>query len=114
MQPTNPQQFTEKAWQAVVKTADIAKQNNHQQIESEHLLKALLEEEGLTTSILNKADISVSKVRDKVDRFINSQPKVKNLGDSIYLGRSLDGLLDRAEKFRKDFEDEYISIEPLL
>ncbi|MGK7894146.1 MAG: Clp protease N-terminal domain-containing protein, partial [Xenococcus sp. (in: cyanobacteria)] len=114
MQPTNPQQFTEKAWQAVVKTADIAKQNNHQQIESEHLLKALLEEEGLTTSILNKADISVSKVRDKVDRFINSQPKVKNLGDSIYLGRSLDSLLDRAEKFRKDFEDEYISIEHLL
>ncbi len=114
MQPTNPQQFTEKAWQAVVKTADIAKQNKHQQIESEHLLKALLEEEGLTTSILNKADISVSKVRDKVDRFINSQPKVKNLGDSIYLGRSLDSLLDRAEKFRKDFEDEYISIEHLL
>ncbi len=114
MQPTNPQQFTEKAWQAVVKTADIAKQNKHQQIESEHLLKALLEEEGLTTSILNKADISVSKVRDKVDRFINSQPKVKNLGDSIYLGRSLDGLLDRAEKFRKEFEDEYISIEHLL
>lgn len=114
MQPTNPQQFTEKAWQAVVKTADIAKQNKHQQIESEHLLKALLEEEGLTTSILNKADISVSKVRDKVDSYINSQPKVKNLGDSIYLGRSLDSLLDRAEKFRKDFEDEYISIEHLL
>ncbi len=114
MQPTNPQQFTEKAWQAVVKTADIAKQNQHQQIESEHLLKALLEEEGLASSILNKADISVSKVRDKVDRFINSQPKVKNLGDSIYLGRSLDSLLDRAEKFRKDFEDEYISIEHLL
>ncbi len=114
MQPTNPQQFTEKAWQAVVKTADIAKQNQHQQIESEHLLKALLEEEGLASSILNKADISVSKVRDKVDRFINSQPKVKNLGDSIYLGRSLDSLLDRAEKFRKEFEDEYISIEHLL
>ncbi len=114
MQPTNPQQFTEKAWQAVVKTADIAKQNQHQQIESEHLLKALLEEEGLASSILNKADISVSKVRDKVDRFINSQPKVKNLGDSIYLGRSLDSLLDRAEKFRKEFEDEYISIEHLI
>ncbi|ELS04444.1 ATP-dependent chaperone ClpB [Xenococcus sp. PCC 7305] len=114
MQPTNPQQFTEKAWQAVVKTADIAKQNKHQQIESEHLLKALLEEEGLTTSILNKADISVSQVRDKVDRFIDSQAKVKNLGDSIYLGRSLDRLLDRSEKFRKEFEDEYISIEHLI
>jgi ATP-dependent Clp protease ATP-binding subunit ClpB len=114
MQPTNPQQFTEKAWQAIVKTADIAKQNQHQQIESEHLLKALVEEEGLASSIFNKADISVAQVRDKVDRFINSQPKVKNPGESIYLGRSLDTLLDRAEKFRKDFEDEYISIEHLI
>ncbi|VEP15887.1 protein disaggregation chaperone [Hyella patelloides LEGE 07179] len=114
MQPTNPQQFTEKAWQAIVKTADIAKQNQHQQIESEHLLKALIEEEGLATSIFNKADISVAKVRDKVERFINSQPKVKNLGESIYLGRSLDTLLDRADKFRQDFEDEYISIEHIV
>ena len=114
MQPTNPQQFTEKAWQAIVKTADIAKQNQHQQIESEHLLKALVEEEGLASSIFNKADISVAQVRDRVDRFINNQPKVKNPGESIYLGRSLDTLLDRAEKFRKEFEDEYISIEHLV
>ena len=114
MQPTNPQQFTEKAWASIVKTADIAKQNNHQQIESEHLLKALLEEEGLTSSIFNKADISVAQVRDKVERFLNSQPKVKNPTESIYLGRSLDTLLDRAEKYRKDFEDEYISIEHLI
>ncbi|MDJ0532659.1 MAG: ATP-dependent chaperone ClpB [Xenococcaceae cyanobacterium MO_207.B15] len=114
MQPTNPQKFTEKAWQAIVRTPDIAKQNQHQQIESEHLLKALIEEEGLASSIFNKADISVSKVRDKVEGFINSQPKVKNLGDSIYLGRSLDTLLDRADNFRKEFEDEYISIEHLI
>ncbi len=114
MQPTNPQKFTEKAWQAIVRTPDIAKQNQHQQIESEHLLKALLEEEGLASSILNKADISVAKVRDKVERFISSQPKVKNLGESIYLGRSLDTLLDRADKFRQDFDDEYISIEHLV
>ena len=114
MQPTNPQKFTEKAWQAVVKTTDIAKQNNHQQIESEHLLKALLEEEGLATSIFNKADISVNTVRDRVDRFINSQPKVKNPGDSIYLGRSLDVLLDNADKYRQDYEDEYISVEHIV
>jgi ATP-dependent Clp protease ATP-binding subunit ClpB len=114
MQPTNPQQFTEKAWQAIVKTADIAKQNSHQQIESEHLLKALIEEEGLASSIFNKADLSVTKVRDKVDGFINKQPKVKNLGESIYLGRSLDTLLDRADNFRKEFGDEYISIEHII
>jgi ATP-dependent Clp protease ATP-binding subunit ClpB len=114
MQPTNPQKFTEKAWQAIVRTPDIAKQNKHQQIESEHLLKALIEEEGLANSIFNKANISVQRVRDKTDEFINRQPKVSNLGESVYLGRSLDTLLDRAETHRKEFGDEYISIEHLL
>ncbi|MDJ0633282.1 MAG: ATP-dependent chaperone ClpB [Xenococcaceae cyanobacterium MO_188.B29] len=111
MQPTDPKKFTEKAWGAVVRTPDIAKQNQHQQIESEHLFKALIEEEGLATSIFNKADISVQRLRDKTDDFIDSQPKISNLGDSIYLGRSLDSLFDRAEKYRQDFGDEYISIE---
>ncbi|GAB4236254.1 MAG: ATP-dependent chaperone ClpB [Stanieria sp.] len=114
MQPTNPQKFTEKAWQAIVRTPDIAKENKHQQIESEHLLKALIEEEGLANSIFNKANISVQRVRDKTDEFINRQPKVSNLGESVYLGRSLDTLLDRAENYRKEFGDEYISIEHLL
>ena len=114
MQPTNPQKFTEKAWQAIVRTSDIAKQNKHQQIESEHLLKSLIEEEGLATSIFNKADISVQRLRDKTDEFINRQPKVTNVGDSVYLGRSLDTLLDRAENFRQEFKDEYISIEHLI
>jgi ATP-dependent Clp protease ATP-binding subunit ClpB len=114
MQPTNPQQFTEKAWQAIVRTPDIAKQHKHQQIETEHLFKALIEDEGLATSILNKADVSVQKLRDKTDEFINRQPKVSNLGESIYLGRSLDTLLDRADSFRKEFGDEYISIEHLV
>ncbi len=114
MQPTNPQKFTEKAWQAIVRTPDIAKQNKHQQIESEHLLKSLIEEEGLATSIFNKADVSVQKLRDKTDEFINRQPKVTNVGDSVYLGRSLDTLLDRAENFRQEFGDEYISIEHLI
>ena len=114
MQPTNPQKFTEKAWQAVVRTPDIAKQNQHQQIESEHLLQALIEEEGLATSIFNKADISVQRLRDKTTEFINSQPKVSNPSESIYLGRSLDTLLDRADGYRREFEDEYISIEHLI
>ncbi|WP_330203164.1 ATP-dependent chaperone ClpB [Cyanobacterium sp. Dongsha4] len=114
MQPTNPQQFTEKAWEAIVKTPDIAKQNQHQQIESEHLLKSLLEQQGLATSIFNKADVSLTRLRDRTDEFINRQPKVKNVSDSVYLGKSLDTLLDRAEKYRKEFEDDFISIEHII
>ncbi|MFM7910268.1 MAG: Clp protease N-terminal domain-containing protein, partial [Microcystis sp.] len=114
MQPTNPQQFTEKAWEAIVKTPDIAKQNSQQQIESEHLMKALLEQEGLAGSVFSKANISLARLRDRTDHFIRSQPKISNPGDSIYLGRSLDSLLDRAENYRREFGDDFISIEHLI
>lgn len=114
MQPTNPNQFTEKAWEAIVRTPDIVKQSQHQQIESEHLMKALLEQEGLATSVFNKLGINVQQLRERTDEFIRKQPKISSSGGSVYLGRSMDTLLDRAEEFRKQFEDDFISIEHLL
>ncbi|BAZ38119.1 ATPase [Calothrix sp. NIES-4101] len=114
MQPTNPNQFTEKAWEAIAHTPDIVKQYNQQQIESEHLMKALLEQDGLANSIFTKLSVSVQKLRDKTDQFIQRQPKVSGSSTSVYLGRSLDTLLDRAEGYRKEFQDEFISIEHLL
>ena len=114
MQPTNPKQFTEKAWQAIVRTPEIAKEAKHQQIESEHLMQALLEQEGLAVSVFNKAEVNVQNVRDRTTDFIAKQPKISNAGGSVYLGNSLDQLLDRADSYRKDFGDEYISIEHLL
>ena len=114
MQPTNPNQFTEKAWAAIARTPDIAKQAKHQQIETEHLMSALLEQEGLTVSIFNKLEVAVSPVRDRTDAFIQQQPKVSGGGGSVYLGRSLDSLLDRAEHYRQEFGDDYISIEHLV
>ncbi|MEM8723454.1 MAG: ATP-dependent chaperone ClpB [Cyanobacteria bacterium P01_G01_bin.39] len=114
MQPNNPQKFTEKAWQAIANVQDIAKQNQQQQVETEHLFKSLITEEGLASSIFNKADVSVQLLRNKVDQFVASQPKVSNPGGSVFLGRSLDSLLDRAEKYRVEFGDDYISIEHLV
>jgi len=115
MQPTNPNQFTEKAWEAIVRTPEIAKQFQHQQIESEHLMRSLLEQEGLASSIFNKVGVNVQTLRDRTHDFINRQPKVSSgSSSSVYLGRSLDILLDRAEQYRQDFGDEYISIEHLV
>jgi ATP-dependent Clp protease ATP-binding subunit ClpB len=114
MQPTNPNQFTEKAWEAIARTPDLVKQAQQQQIETEHLMRSLLEKEGLATSIFNKAGVNVERLRDYTEEFVNSKPKVSGSGTSVYLGRSLDTLLDRAEEIRKNFGDEYISIEHLL
>jgi ATP-dependent Clp protease ATP-binding subunit ClpB len=114
MQPTNPDQFTEKAWEAIAHTPDVAKQYQQQQLESEHLMKGLLEQEGLASAIFTKAGANLQKVRDRTEQFIQRQPKVSGNSTSVYLGRSLDTLLDRAEKYRQEFKDEYISIEHLL
>ncbi|MBD2690443.1 ATP-dependent chaperone ClpB [Anabaena catenula] len=114
MQPTNPNQFTEKAWEAIAHTPDVVKQYQQQQLESEHLMKALLEQDGLTTPILSKAGVNLQKLRDRTDQFILRQPKVSGSSTSVYLGKSLDTLLDRADAYRKEFKDEYISVEHLL
>ncbi|MEL6229793.1 MAG: ATP-dependent chaperone ClpB [Cyanobacteria bacterium J06627_3] len=114
MQPSNPNQFTERAWAAIATTTDLAKQWQHQQIETEHLMLALLDEDGLASRILQKAGASVEDLRSATAAFLRKQPQVKGQSDTVYLGRSLNTLLDRAEAFRKDFEDDYISIEHLV
>jgi len=114
MQPNNPSQFTEKAWTAIAKTPDVVKAAQQQQMEPEHLLKALLEEEGLASSIFSKAGINIQKLRDRIDEFINRQPKVSSANTAIYWGRSIDVLFDQAEKEKKSFGDEFISIEHIL
>ena len=114
MQPNNPNQFTEKAWQAIAQTPDIAKHNQQQQIESEHLMQALLEQGGLAKSIFTKAEISLPRLRDRTADFVTTQPKISKPSESVYLGRSLDTLLDRAENHKKSFGDEFISVEHLI
>jgi ATP-dependent Clp protease ATP-binding subunit ClpB len=114
MQPNNPNQFTEKAWEAIARTPDVAKAAQQQQLESEHLMKALLEQEGLASSIFNKLEVPVQRVREATEAFIQRQPKISGSSGSVYLGRSLDTLLDRAESYRKEFQDDFISIEHLM
>lgn len=114
MQP-NQSQMTEKAWEAIVRTTEIVKQSQHQQIEAEHLMKALVEQEGITNSVLSKLAISVQRVRDYTESFIQRQPKVSgNSTGSVYMGRSLDMLLDRADGVKKQYGDDFISVEHLL
>ncbi|MEN9229324.1 MAG: Clp protease N-terminal domain-containing protein, partial [Thermostichus sp. DG02_5_bins_236] len=114
MQPTNPNQFTEKAWGAIVKSQDVARQYQQQQLETEHLLLSLLDQEGgLTQTILQRAGTDPKLLRDKLESFINQQPKLARV-DQLYLGRGLETTLDRAEEFRKEYEDDFISVEHLF
>ncbi|ABI45946.1 ATP-dependent chaperone ClpB [Synechococcus sp. CC9311] len=113
MQPT-AEQFTEKAWSAITSAQQLAQNRRHQQLESEHLLRALLDQEGLAGRILDKAGVSSTALQTSVDTFLSQQPALSNAPDSVFLGKGLNALLDRAETLKQSYGDSFISIEHLL
>ena len=113
MQPT-AEQFTEKAWAAIMSAQQLAQNRRHQQLESEHLLRALLDQEGLAGRILDKAGVSTPALQTAVDTYLSQQPSLTNAPDSVFLGKDLNGLLDRAETLKQSYGDSFISIEHLL
>ena len=65
------------AWQAIVSSPDIAKESKHQIVETEHLMKALLEQKnGLARRIFSKAGIDNTRLLESANKFIQLQPKV--------------------------------------
>lgn len=114
MQPTDPKKFTEKAWEAIVKSQEVARRSQHQQLEVEHLLMALLEqEEGLTTNVFTALSVPMARARRQVEEFLRRQPRVASQ-EQLYLGRNLEVWLDRAEESRKGFGDDFMAIEHML
>lgn len=117
MQPTDPDQFTAKAWDAIVEAQDVARRCKHQYMEVEHVLIALLdqEEDGLAHKILAKAGLDSDQILDDLETFAQRQARVRPGVDSnLYLGQSLDRMLDGAEAARQTLKDKFISVEHLL
>ncbi|MEN9206543.1 MAG: ATP-dependent chaperone ClpB, partial [Gloeomargarita sp. GMQP_bins_14] len=82
--------------------------------ESEHLLLALLNADGLANRIFQRLEINPNQVREKVEALVRRNPKVTGGDGQLYIGHSLDKLLDRAEEYRKQFKDDFIAVEHLL
>jgi ATP-dependent Clp protease ATP-binding subunit ClpB len=113
MQPT-AEQFTEKAWAAIMSAQQLAQNRRHQQLESEHLLRALLDQQGLAGRILDKAGVSPPSLQTAVETYLSQQPSLTNAPDSVFLGKGLNALLDQAETLKQSYGDSFISIEHLL
>ena len=113
MQPT-ADQFTEKGWAAIVLAQQLAQQRKHQQLETEHLLLSLLEQNALAGRILEKAGVSIGNLQTAVEAHLHEQPTLQAAPDSVYLGKGVNDLLDQAEKHKQAFGDGFISIEHLL
>ncbi|XP_078438980.1 chaperone protein ClpB3, mitochondrial-like [Wolffia australiana] len=107
--------FTDMAWEGILGAVEAARQNKQQVVESEHLMKALLEQkDGLARKIFTKAGIDNTSVLQATDQFISQQPKVTGDTSGQILGSSFGSLIDNAKKHKKDLKDDFLSVEHLI
>lgn len=107
--------FTEKAWEAVVAAPEQAKLYSQQIVETEHLFKAMLEaKDSLAATILDSCASGSSSLASKYAiGFMRRQPKVS--GDSgQVLGRHLESLVGKSRRVKEEYGDEFVSMEHLL
>ncbi|HDN65418.1 MAG TPA: ATP-dependent chaperone ClpB [Methanosarcinales archaeon] len=109
-----PDRFTLKAQEALQTAHGIATEYDHQYIDCEHLLLALLrDEEGLAPRILAKMDISPELLRGQLEQHLSEQPQVTGVTE-IHITERFNSVLIAAEKAAKKLKDEYVSVEHLL
>jgi len=110
------ERFTTKAQAAMQAAQRIAHAHSHQEIDGEHLLAALLEQEdGLIQPLLQKLGVPVVRLSADLERALEQRVKVQGTssGDT-FLGNSLKRALDAAEAQAGKLKDEYVSTEHLL
>ncbi|MBN8585500.1 MAG: AAA family ATPase [Ignavibacteria bacterium] len=112
----NFNKFTIKAQEAMQEAAEIAANYSNQQIEPQHLLAAVIQnDESIAVSLIKKIGPNIDTIRIKVSGLIEKLPKVSNTTSSNqFLSNVLQKDLDDAVKFAGQLRDDYISIEHLL
>ncbi len=113
----NAQKFTQKSLEAIQQAQNLAVQNQNSQIEEEHLILALLEQEdSLIKELLNKMGVSENfenDIRNKVE----NDPKMvggARKADAIYVSQDVDMVLSNSEKIADKMKDEYVSVEHIM
>ena len=109
----NINKFTIKSQEAIQLSQQLAQSFGQQQIENEHILKAIFEvDENVAPFILKKLNVNVPLFQKILDSTIQSFPKVS--GGEIMLSRTANSTLTEAEIIAKKMNDEFVSIEHLL
>ncbi|MCR3922879.1 MAG: AAA family ATPase, partial [Firmicutes bacterium] len=106
--------FTEKAQLALQEAQDIAVRKNHQAVDVEHLLTALLQQEnGLVPRLITKAGQPANALLTTLEQMLAKLPAVTGAA-STYITQRLNQLLVRAQDQAKRLKDEYVSVEHLV
>ena len=114
----NAQKFTKKALEAVQNAQSMAIENQNMQIMPEHLLYALVDQEGgLIPQLLKKSGVDTDNMLALLDSAIGKIPAVSGSGrepDKIYISPVTDKIFNEAERLASSMRDEYVSVEHIM
>jgi ATP-dependent Clp protease ATP-binding subunit ClpC len=110
--------FTERAQDAAQRAAEIIQRYGHNQIDTEHILLALIEQpQGVITQILEKLNVDIEELSDKIDAQLRSSPKANIYGGGagqIFITPRVKRVVDMANEEANRLNDEYISTEHIF
>jgi len=110
-----PEKFTEQAQEVLAASQELVRRYHHNQWDVEHILLALLEQQGgVTQDILRELGVDVEAMKRRVERTLEGFPKVAYEGTQIYATPRISQLMQNARQEADRLKDEFISTEHLL
>ena len=110
--------LTQKSQEALQEAQSLALRAGHMEVDSDHLLLALLEQsDGLVPRLLARIEVPAESLKERLERELQRRPQVSGSGreaDKIYITQRLQQLLLKAEDEAKRLKDEYVSVEHLF
>ncbi|HQY91438.1 ATP-dependent chaperone ClpB [Caldilinea sp.] len=107
--------FTQKAQAAVLEAQSLAEQNRAATVEPEHLLHALIHQEGgVVPSLLARVGVDVASVSRSIDQALAAAPRAQGATMQVGFSRALADILTDAQQIAGNMKDEYTSTEHLL
>ncbi len=114
----NQDKYTVKSMEAIREAQEIVIRNQNMQIDQQHLLYALLNQEGgLIPQLMKKLHIDAARMKTACDREIQRIPKVTGPGreaDKVYISQSVDAVFAEAEQQAETMKDEFVSVEHIM
>lgn len=110
-----PEKMTIKCQEALAEAQQLAARQANSAIEPEHLLTALLDQEGgVVSPILQKIGVSPAALKTSADALVGKLPQARGATVQIYLSPTLNRILDAAQREADGMKDEFVSTEHLL
>lgn len=107
--------FTQKAQEAVLEAQNLAERAHHPSVEAEHLLKALIEQEGgVVPSVLKRIGTDGRQLSQGLDQALAKMSRATGSSVQVGLSRDLNHILQEAEDITAQMKDDYTSTEHLL